>query len=74
MNKHEFFSRLAEVFPNEFYCNALEIRFQVPNREVFSEAVKTSVEAVDKLGKDWQCEPKIGVNPAFLSITVSFDV
>lgn len=72
MNKAEFFSRLAEAFPDELYCNALEISFQVPSKEAFGETVKRTTEVIKQLGKDWHCEPTIAINPTFLSITVEF--
>lgn len=74
MNKSEFFSKLAAAFPDELYCNKIEIRFQATSAEHFGDTVKTAVEVTKELGKEWGCEFSVGVEPAFLAITVSCDV
>lgn len=74
MKRDEFFSKLAAAFPDELYCNKVEIRFQATSAEQFGDTVKTAVEVTKELGKEWGQEFSVGVEPAYLQITVTCEV
>ena len=74
MKRDEFLSGLAEALPSELYCTALKIRFQVNDTDAFGEAVKAASVVGKQLGEQWNCEPSISVEPAFLAIEIGFTV